>query len=370
MDISYNRMHADSFMIIEHDTCDSTFEDKMINENEIGCLLKMTKISLNGSTQYHYNISRKENIYDYVEVEGLSPKILEKIILNLHFALEELSKYLISTEHILLTNETIFVEGSGENLRLSLCYLPDNNGTLQEQFRLVLEKLLSLGSNAEEGNEIIYELYDMSLKDDYTLMELVDYIREKNVDSHMPYVEKVDLDESECAYEESEEEEFIEEMVEYPSQGKEGFFAAIANSLVRGVKRLRFNDYYEEEVHYEDFTVYPDEEIDERTVLLPRAEQQVQGRLVYDGDGMESSFLINKDVFKIGSSRKNDAVINSKAVSGIHAKIVRENGNYYLEDMNSLNGSYVGSHNLNYRDHIKLKAMDIVRFADVSYVFM
>ncbi len=49
----------------------------------------------------------------------------------------------------------------------------------------------------------------------------------------------------------------------------------------------------------------------------------------------------DKDQVTIGRKPENDVAIDNLAVSGFHAKIFRENDAYVLEDMGSLNGSYV-----------------------------
>ena len=43
----------------------------------------------------------------------------------------------------------------------------------------------------------------------------------------------------------------------------------------------------------------------------------------------------------IGRKPKNDVVIENAAVSGEHARVVCEDGVYYIEDMASTNGTYL-----------------------------
>ena len=57
----------------------------------------------------------------------------------------------------------------------------------------------------------------------------------------------------------------------------------------------------EEDIYTEDFLVEPDYELEEKTVLLTEA--KAVGKLVYDGNNNEDDFIINKDIFRIGSSK-------------------------------------------------------------------
>lgn len=49
-----------------------------------------------------------------------------------------------------------------------------------------------------------------------------------------------------------------------------------------------------------------------------------------------------KDVVLIGRSSDCDMILKQPAVSRIHTKLSRDaNGNYYVEDMNTSNGTYI-----------------------------
>lgn len=50
---------------------------------------------------------------------------------------------------------------------------------------------------------------------------------------------------------------------------------------------------------------------------------------------------ITKNPFGIGSARDNDLVINKQEISSHHAQIVHEDGEYYIVDNNSRNGTYL-----------------------------
>ena len=100
MEISYKRMHSDSFMVIEQQNSTMGYETRMVEENEIAALLPVSRMQMNGNTFLHYNISRKESLMDFIETEELDLKILERIILYIHLCLEETDKYLIDQNHI------------------------------------------------------------------------------------------------------------------------------------------------------------------------------------------------------------------------------------------------------------------------------
>ena len=385
MDITYNRQHNDSFMIIEQIGNPDGYEIRMVQENDIMALLDISVMQINGKNSWYYNISRKESLIDYIESGNLTVDSLERIVLYLQLCFDELDKYLISQNHIYLTGETIFLEKGHDTFSVKLCFTSTENESVGNQFRHVLEEMMAVvDADDKRLMESLYRIYDVAVREEYTFQELLDIIREDNEEPQL-HIEHVELDEAKPAYIEemelSEEEEHNLEMTEsfnnrdgeYLSDYyQEDYFdkPGIIERFTMLFKGIKSPKSYQTQRQYEDFIVDPDYELGERTVLLTDNKQKCMGKLIYDGENGEDSFVINKDIFKIGTSKKCDGIIHSRAVSANHAKIIRENDNYYLEDLNSLNGSTVSGKVANYHDHIKLKPMDVIKLADVPYVFL
>ncbi|MDY6792467.1 MAG: FHA domain-containing protein [Thermodesulfobacteriota bacterium] len=64
-----------------------------------------------------------------------------------------------------------------------------------------------------------------------------------------------------------------------------------------------------------------------------------------------------KNEITIGRSAENDIVIENLAVSKLHARIVEQSGAYYIEDLNSTNGTYLNKVRITKKD---LKNNDII----------
>lgn len=378
MDVSYKRQHNESYMVVQLEDAVSTYEEKMIEENQISSLLAATKMNFNGCIQYYYNISRRENLEDFLDSHDLNIDIFRRIIVNLKVAYGELDKYLIDERHIWLDKESIFFEKSADSFRIGLCYYPKDMGNMQEQFRTIMECILKKATSSDrEFSKIIYEIYDLCLKEDYTLEEILEYL-EPEVPEIEVKVENINLRETSEDYsptitEEFKAEdyplgqEFLSDLTSLEVPEKPSFF----NKFISGAKgiltkKIEFKDDYME--NSEDFIIEPDTEIEEKTVLL--SETKPVGRLVYDGQDGENDFLVTKDIFRIGKSKSCDAVISAPTISQNHAKIVREGDDYFLSDMNSTNSTFLNNEELVYRRPVKLKIMDKIRFANVSYTFM
>ena len=82
-----------------------------------------------------------------------------------------------------------------------------------------------------------------------------------------------------------------------------------------------------------------------------------------------SSMEITADNFLIG--KKKDAVdgwIKARGISRIHGKISKENGIYYLMDLNSTTGTFLNGGRLEVNEKARIRQGDVVGFADVKYV--
>ncbi len=373
MEIEYKRQHNESYMIIQVDEAEESFEYKMIKENEINALLDFKEMEVDGVRQYNYCISRKENLEDYFDVHDLTPDIFRRLVLNIKLAYGELDRYLIDERHIYLSKETIFLEKAKDSMKLSLCYYPKDMGSMQMQFRELMEYILGIvPAKDRDFTAKIYEAYDLCLKEDYTIDEILELLQEDiedDIEVHQIFLEEDDgsIEEAEGAFVEGGDS--LEDLY-LKDDKKPGIFETFTEKLKVFVRReKKVKDVKEGETSYggEDFIIDPDYELEEKTQLL--TDTKPCGRLVYDGLNHEDDFMVNKDVFRIGSAKNNDAVIKAKTVSSNHAKIVKEGDDYFISDLNSLNSTFVNNRELTYRTPIKLNVMDRIRFASECYTF-
>jgi pSer/pThr/pTyr-binding forkhead associated (FHA) protein len=78
----------------------------------------------------------------------------------------------------------------------------------------------------------------------------------------------------------------------------------------------------------------------------------------------EDAFATIRKTIRLGSSQDNDIVFQNAFVSAHHAKIsLLKNGEYYLQDMGSSNGSFVNGTRINKKNFSKT---DIVKIADTD----
>ncbi len=105
-----------------------------------------------------------------------------------------------------------------------------------------------------------------------------------------------------------------------------------------------------------------------RTVYIEETEEE-RPRGLYRDNG-ELAVKVDKFPFVIGKRREEaDLVLEDRSVSRIHARILEEEGNIYLEDLNSTNGTFKNGLRMRPYEKRRLEKEDELRFGKVEYIF-
>ena len=381
MERIYKRSPERSFMILEGEPYEEKYEEKMLRENEVRTLLAFYTVEMDRRIQFWYDITGKRSLRDMVEQEGVTFENLERIFRYLSVAWQMIEKYLIREENVLIDPDSVFFENGILEKEAFLCYCPFSHPGLSEQIQKIMDFLISMVDHEKEDvTQLCYEMYERA-QGTVSFAELLDITRMKMegsaaneeaafsdwdekasgdrcIEIHaLPQPEQGSMPESELEGEEKEKLSFKEKIYAW-------FQVNIGSRLPFGKRKKK------EEEELEDFIFDPKTVLHEPTMLMRMEPQKTQfeGKLVYEGEEGEQDYLITKDKFCIGSRDEgNDAKLSSPVVSRHHARIVNREGAYYLEDLNSKNGTYVNGSLVAYHSPVKLKRMDRISFADVNY---
>lgn len=122
--------------------------------------------------------------------------------------------------------------------------------------------------------------------------------------------------------------------------------------------------------------IYPQEEIAplpqpviRPTVCLNSLDGKPRGFLLYQGRDRLEDITLGRGMTRIGNGNEADVWIDRDTISRMHARIDCEENCYYIEDLNSTNGTFVNEEPLAYKERRRLQMNDIVSFADVRYRF-
>ncbi len=434
MEMFYRRDTRKSYLIMQGIAGPACFEDEMLKNNDISCILPFKTADTNDTTQVWYDITGRRCLMDRIEETGhVTAEILYDLFDGLEKALRELRRYLIGSSRIYLSAETIYSGRSKALSELQLCYLPlereeDKEGSLLN----VMEYLITATDHREEDiTKLCYDLYEQVQNgetDTGKLKSQVAVFMEQRkpaepgepvqdpIQEFIPDWEPLPRQSKGAAagkkYQENKElyadvEPFenagTAAMSEYPpavlsgtividplkESCREGLFPQVTRAVGRLMERIRFGSVkqnvrrgkkkgdvlQEPELHFDEFESEEMEDDDATCMLAhpiemrPREKEPPKGLLIYKGEEGQDSFSVEAEVFTIGSGKGNDGVIDSGHVSRRHGKITHNiaTGEYWVEDLNSLNGTVVNGSYLPPHKKCQVYAGDEISFAGVNF---
>lgn len=361
----YRRYQGKSYMIINAAADGAGYEYPMITENKIPGLLRCQSSSENGRLQFWYEIGGRQTLKDWIEIKKADSDLLRKLMLALAKAMEKAGEYLLSEDGISLEPEQIFIDAQTQEILF--CYKPCQKWEFSEGMKGLMEYYLShMEHGSGENTKKCYDVYEKCQQGYTAPEELLQILFERK-------------DEPQRLSGKNLEEEVPEKKLHKPGVLKEITEAARSQKHKRRFGRDELWNrkicFFPKKKPIQEIYAFEPEEYEKEgsntTVFLGSETERIIGELKYEGDGQEANMKITKEVFVIGSREEDaDGVILADTVSRIHARVTKEGEDYYLEDMNSTNGTYCNGKLLHYKDKIKLEKNDRVDFAREQYRFV
>ncbi|MEI3197789.1 MAG: DUF6382 domain-containing protein [Lachnospiraceae bacterium] len=379
MEIEYRRTWNQSVMLITGHVEEENYELKMLKHNTVAGLLPVEEIQETGDFRFCYDITGKKSLECYLENNALNPVMIKKILENLIHLCREMERYLLKEEKLLLKEDMIFMDSREE--QFYFCYYPDKEEELREEFGKLIEEMLpQLDHENREETEKVYAIYEKTREENYSLLNLQElFFKEEENGGEVWKEYEIAGDETEAADltvtnpQNSQKMDRISSIKKQMLQILEkGISWLYRDKLNRKKKEFSMPEIPVPAIRKKQMPqkIYPQEQ--DKNPLSEYTEKAITGaRLMYLGGGEERDFVINKDVFLIGTDALAvDGILKSRAAGEIQAKITKEEDIYYIEDMNSANGTLVNGEILIYKEVRRLKEGDRITFADISYRFL
>lgn len=366
--MEYRRCQGKSYMIWEAEGAAWGYQIPMLKENAVKNILPMQEVQEGEQVQFWYEISGKHDLEGYARFHKLGRKFLEIFILSLYQVSRNLGKYLLLEDEICLDPEMIYLNYNEKEI--SFCYIPGSGKKLGDSLGNFMEFFLKHMEHGEQKDiEICYKVYEMSQMEHVNLQELAELMSGD-------YSQKELTGVSAEASDTWERSDMMEEKKEETEKKREGLrFLGDRVPLKKNITMKLFEKIPRRQKREPEQLVFEPEEVVEEvsnpTVFLGSESKEIFGELRYEGEGRGKNFKIDVPVFLVGSQEgEANGVIFTSSVSRHHALIYKEEEKYYIEDLNSTNGTYLNGEALNYKEKVLLSKNDKVRFADEAYRFV
>lgn len=354
MEIRYKRDLNSNYMILSGEKAlEDHYEVRMITENRIYGLLPCVCQTWSDKMEYYYEITGRQSMSLLYERRKMDCKQLKMFLRELERVLTAAGEYLLNPNHFLLNPESIYLQSQSE--RPSLCYYPGYEKEIRESFLELAEYLLGkLDKNDAEGIEFGYDLYQRALEPNFSLLEVL----HENTKQEAAVIIPVSTEPRT-----SVKEEMLEKTGSWKSFFKKKSKKPQLEDYVAEADRMKSGSVLFLKEQSAAVTSYIS---NEETSYLQKKKRE--GLFLKCMDPEYPDFEILHENFIIGKKKDQvDGFLPAPTISRIHARVSYNGSCYFLEDLNSTNGTWVDQMQLNPYELFMLQDKMHVVFASVEY---
>ena len=424
-EIVYERNVTGSFMRIAA-PAEGGVDERLLLRRKLPGVLAVEKAYVNGGGQYWYNISGKQSLDTYCSVKEIRMDFVEQLIISVCSLLERMEWNLIRMDCLMLDPELVFISNASQDFVFTL--YPGGTQKVEQEFQMLMEYLMKKVDHKDtEAVRAVYQIYEHTLEEGYQITDIRSLLfRDKsglkqdeewnrsvasgNGKQSMGKNNRANLKCEADRYEDAEQclSEMHEKTVKnqgtekakidfrkgirtdrvHKTQNGTGIWRVMKAKLVawgilqdsENPQSINNTKLVEEKrsKKREAEVIYPDLEAEiepepvpeiHPTVCLTSFHGQTRGELRYMGNEGFVDIMLKDGSARIGYGKEADISINRETISQFHARIHKEEDGFYIEDLNSTNGTFVNEELLVYKEQRKLAYNDIVQFADIRYRF-
>ena len=424
-EIVYERNVTGSFMRIAA-PAEGGVDERLLLRRKLPGVLAVEKAYVNGGGQYWYNISGKQSLDTYCSVKEIRMDFVEQLIISVCSLLERMEWNLIRMDCLMLDPELVFISNASQDFVFTL--YPGGTQKVEQEFQMLMEYLMKKVDHKDtEAVRAVYQIYEHTLEEGYQITDIRSLLfRDKsglkqdeewnrsvasgNGKQSIGKNNRANLKCEADRYEDAEQclSEMHEKTVKnqgtekakidfrkgirtdrvHKTQNGTGIWRVMKAKLVawgilqdsENPQSINNTKLVEEKrsKKREAEVIYPDLEAEiepepvpeiHPTVCLTSFHGQTRGELRYMGNEGFVDIMLKDGSARIGYGKEADISINRETISQFHARIHKEEDGFYIEDLNSTNGTFVNEEPLVYKEQRKLAYNDIVQFADIRYRF-
>lgn len=351
------------------------FEEQMIRINRPAGMLSMEKAE--SEEIYKYEITGRKTLAMMFERVPMNGEQIERVLKGILEVLERGRDYLLSEDNFVLLPEYIYLGIPG--YEVTLCYYPEYGISFVEQMGKLFELFLNrVDYREEQAIAMVYALYMQLQEPDMTFERIQKLLSEqekqrkardgriKDTRNKKEKMQTVIVKKEEVHREKEQNRPAVEIK-------REGLWGRFRKEV--GTRLLRSGHGEEEEsVSAPSFLPVacvresPPEWGVQETKALSVKRSSTSPALISGQSG--EMITLTKFPFYVGSLPEYmDYVIPDETVSRFHAKFINRDGNIYLTDLNSTNGTKVNEHTLNVQEQVRLAEGDRIVFAEAEFRF-
>lgn len=422
MKTSYQRELKRNYLIVETETSEGQgeppFEQKMLEQNQIDGILQFQVRQKDEEVRFFYEITSKQPLSRLLEGQTIQAEQIRALVFGIARSLDHMEQYLLSEKSVLLDPEYLYVDP--ESLKVWLCLVPGMECDFPEDYSRFLEYLLGKVDHKDKESVVLaYGLYQETRKENYGMADILRLAQQKIEVNHAGREAETETVREFERYQEYPEREYME-------TAQDGYGAKQRRSAIQdrkagnaetdwkpGMVRARqiqtdtvkessglFGRWkqrrkerreekqreQEREMQMPWDTMFVSETSpDYGTLSSVHLPQQSSGTVLLNPESRESGsvarrltaldagetdIVISYYPFIIGKQENlADYILDRETVSRLHLRIDQKDGRYYVQDLNSTNGTMVDGRMLENNETAEIWEGVEVNIAGVRYRF-
>lgn len=413
-EVSYQRNIAGSYMKIPVSRINE-FDERLILKKKLPGLIPVERCFMDGRGEYWYQITGKQSLDTYCRLQDVSVAFIEQVILSVCSEIEILEWNLLDINCLQLEPELVYI--SNQTQEVLFCVYPENTQDISLGFQQLMEYLLTrIDHKDEEMVRLGYGIYEKTLREGYNILDIREFIVQRRNERNPQIQDNSEMDglgkatEGKRKSDKVAKQDRIRNVDRTGKQEEKGVLkkqvdetCPVSETGVRDWRNElgktqeiwaamqetwgRIRELFKtplipertkkKELSQADF-FYDTEEEEELepvieihpTVCIGQGNLREEGLLLYEGRDTYPDYHIQKEVCTVGKDQASDLLLQKETVSRHHAKIRKMEDGYYIEDLNSTNGTYLNDELLSYKEPRLLHSSDLICFADVKYRFI
>ena len=351
----------------------------ILSRGGIRGLLSCSLRYINGSAYLYYDITSKQTMAQLFLHKYITRDWMKDFMWSMQQLKQELGRFLLDDHNILWNPEQIYQDL--ESNVFSFLYVPYYEG--ERNFdRLVEFWVEHIDYEDEVLVDCVYHMYEQLDRNGEVYLQNQIFQDVKVLEQPMlPKAKKTDIQQEQpeavCTVDEvpdNADHEMVEEREKKEEREERKGLLGLFESRRRKNRELR--ESYRQDMHraMDGFAVaekssYDEEEYGRTVYIEDKGEPVEKVRRLYTAeDKLLAS--IGKPILSLGKKKEEvDVVLEDSSVSRIHARITREGSEYYLEDLNSTNGTFKNGLRLQPYEKRKLDPGDEIKCGRVDLIF-
>jgi hypothetical protein len=422
MQITYRREIKHNYMIIDPEEMEwEGYESRMLQNNSVEGVLPLQIRQTQDGIRFYYDITSRQPLLRLLEAQKWRAEQIRRLLIGIFGVLERMENYLLRESRILLDPEYIYVDP--ENTRIWLCIVPGLMRDFPEDFGRLLEKILEYVDHQDKESVVLaYGIYQETRKTNYSIDDIMRLVREdpqsKNLvdEKTKPELRQESEEGPEVVLSnpdpysescvpgrlkrnESRKGKKTYEKKQRSAEQKPGLIASVC-LWIQSLRHKKNQEemmiqvpwemmFQEEEEPQESNPLNTREAIPttaneqnrysperapqeewQGTILLTDFSRQECDRKLCAVDADEEDIRIAYYPFVIGKQESLvDYCLNHDTVSRLHVRLDRDDGRYYITDLNSSNGTMLRENMLENNEKSEIFIGDEISIAQYRYVF-